>query len=250
MNEIELRRSQLSRSQLSRSQISRTKHSVDARVLVAVPLGVAAAVVLSLLVHSAAPFSTQRSNSANLRTPDKSALNKNVQQPKVLLTPQKEYVLGLGGWQYERFGEEVTILRTRLKPRSDSGETGLFVLSCEGRSLILKIKLPDAREILSLQPSTTRFQVFGAPYVVTARIQVEGQVLSFDELSGDFPGLLQRADTALDIALEGGTGAFSMAMTLQDQKGANSALGYFRQTCPASERARRCAPPRSTSVWS
>src|SRR5215211_6911359 len=224
MNEIELRRSQLKRS----------KHSVDARVLVAIPLVVAAAVVVYLLVHSAAPFSTQQSDDANVRPPAETVLNKNGQQLEVLLTPQKEYVLGFEGWQYERFGEEVTILRTRLKPRSDSSESGLFILSCEGRSLILKIKLPDAPQILSLQPSTTRFQVFGAPDAVTARVQVQGQVLSFDELSGDLPGLLQRADTELNITLEGGTGAFSMAMTLQDQKGANSALGYFRQTCPAS----------------
>jgi hypothetical protein len=224
MNEIELRRSQLNRS----------KHSVDARVVIAVPLVVAAAVAVSLLVHSAAPFSTQHSDGANLRAPDETVLNKNGQQLEVLLTPQKEYVLGLDGWQYERFGEEVTILRTRLKPRRDSGGSGLFVLSCEGRSLVLKIKLPDAPQILSLQPSTTRFQVFGAPDVVTARVQVQGQVLSFDEVSGDFPGLLQRADTALNITLEGGARTFSVAMTLQDQKGANSALGYFRQTCAAS----------------
>ena len=89
-------------------------------------------------------------------------------------------LVGQNGWDLERFGSEVTILRARRVTASDA-RTGGLLLSCAGADRRLRLTLPDALVAGSAGPRAGRLLMRAGGTASTARVTVQDNVLTLTD---------------------------------------------------------------------
>ena len=125
----------------------------------------------------------------------------------------RAYLLGRGGWQLERFGSTVAILRTTVSgPSADSNALGSLVLSCEGSERRIRLALPeDIVAASDLENGRALIRLAGRPepgranLLASASLERRRVLLISDKepLGGgvvvDLVRLLQEAPTRLEL---------------------------------------------------
>lgn len=110
-------------------------------------------------------------------------------------------LVGQNGWDLERFGTEVTILRTRRVTASDAS-TGGLLLSCAGADRRLRLTLPDALVAASALPRAGRLLMRAGGAASTAQVTVQDNVLTLtDQRMIDMVLLRLRASAAASRTL-------------------------------------------------
>lgn len=133
--------------------------------------------------------------------------------------PDQRFTLGSDGWVLERFGPDITILRTGLAPvPSATGPAGLLLLSCEGAVRRWRLSFPQ-RILTDADPSTAGLLLVrpsGAPgdtaLARVVQVQItDGRVLtlaeggaSTDEFVPTFVRLLKAGKDRFDLLLRTG----------------------------------------------
>ena len=153
------------------------------------------------------------------------------ERPKSLAKP-KEYVLGAEGWSYERFGEDVVVLRAGVTDPTGSGKTGLFVISCDGGTRSLRIKLTEFLQV----PHEVVQVAFRARAGQAEPLQARGRLekaglLNATEFSSDLIQFIERSPEGVEMLISEMGSSFSF--TMRNVASALSSVKEFQRSCPA-----------------
>ena len=210
---------------LARRPLSHWRPRVTSRRLLPLACLSACSALLSfLIVHAplvpgevsveqqqAAPVVAQMSTEAQVVVAEPGASNRMAQAMPIL---HKDYILGAGGWHFERFSDEISILRTVIAD-TGSGRSGLFLIFCQGSSRILKFRLPDPARVLAFDPKRAVIHM-SADTFVEANVQIQGGVISLSSMAGDMTAGLKNAGSIVNVVLTGDAGQASLKMVFHD----------------------------------
>jgi predicted Zn finger-like uncharacterized protein len=211
---------------LARRPLSHWRPRVTSRRLLPLACLSACSALLSfLIVHAplvpgevsveqqqAAPVVAQMSTEAQVVVAEPEASNKMAQAMPIL---HKDYILGAGGWHFERLPDEIFILRTVIAEATGSGRSGLFLIFCQGSSRILKFRLPDPAPVLAFDPKRAVIHM-SADTFVEANVQIQGGVISLSSMAGDMTAGLKNAGSIVNVVLTGDAGQASLKMIFHD----------------------------------